>query len=47
MYTLREAWIKMHGSEPFEHWDDKMYLFPIAQSEILKSGGVLTQNPGW
>ena len=28
-------------------WDDKMYLFPIPQSEILKSGGVLTQNPGW
>lgn len=29
------------------YWDDKMYLFPIAQSEILKSGGNLTQNPGW
>ena len=29
------------------YWDDKMYLFPIAQSEILKSGGKLTQNPGW
>ena len=28
-------------------WDDKMYLFPIPQSEIMKSGGVLTQNPGW
>ena len=28
-------------------WQDKMYLFPIPQSEILKSGGVLTQNPGW
>ena len=28
-------------------WDDKMYLFPIPQSEILKSGGALTQNPGW
>lgn len=27
-------------------WDDKMYLFPIAQSEVLKSGA-LTQNPGW
>jgi hypothetical protein len=25
MYTLREDWIKMHGSEPFEHWDGKMY----------------------
>lgn len=29
------------------YWDDKMFLFPIAQSEILKSGNVLTQNPGW
>lgn len=29
------------------YWDDKMYLFPLAQSEILKSGGALTQNPGW
>ena len=28
-------------------WNDKMYLFPIPQSEILKSGNVLTQNPGW
>ena len=29
-------------------WDDsKMNLFPIPQSEIMKSGGVLTQNPGW
>ena len=29
------------------YWDDKMYLFPIAQSEILKSGNTLTQNTGW
>lgn len=28
-------------------WDDKMYLFPIPQSEILKSCAPLTQNPGW
>ena len=29
-------------------WDDsKMNLFPIPQSEILKSGNVLEQNPGW
>ncbi len=27
-------------------WDDKMYFFPIPQSEIQKSGA-LTQNPGW
>ncbi|MDI9551205.1 MAG: RagB/SusD family nutrient uptake outer membrane protein [Bacteroidota bacterium] len=27
-------------------WDDKMYLFPIPQTEILKNGN-LTQNPGW
>lgn len=24
-----------------------MYLFPIPQSEITKSNGILTQNPGW
>ena len=29
-------------------WDEsKMNLFPIPQSEILKSGNILTQNPGW
>ena len=29
-------------------WDEsKMNLFPIPQSEILKSGNVLQQNPGW
>ena len=27
-------------------WDDKMYLFPIPQSERLKNPN-LTQNPGW
>ena len=27
-------------------WDDKMYFFPIPQSEIQKAGS-LTQNPGW
>ncbi len=27
-------------------WNDKMYFFPIPQSEIQKSGS-LTQNPGW
>ncbi|MCR5180684.1 MAG: RagB/SusD family nutrient uptake outer membrane protein [Bacteroidaceae bacterium] len=28
-------------------WDDKMYLFPIPQTEIAKSGGLIEQNPGW
>ncbi len=27
-------------------WDDKMYLFPIPVSQILKNGN-LEQNPGW
>ena len=27
-------------------WDEKMYLFPIPQSEIAKNPN-LTQNPGW
>jgi hypothetical protein len=25
----------------------RMYLYPIPQSEVLKSKGVLQQNPGW
>jgi hypothetical protein len=28
-------------------WQEKWNLFPIAQTEIMKSGGSLTQNPGW
>lgn len=27
-------------------WNDKMYLFPIPQSELVKNKN-LTQNPGW
>ena len=27
-------------------WDDKMYLFPIPQTELIKNPN-LTQNPGW
>ena len=27
-------------------WDDKMYFFPIPQTEIMKNKN-LTQNPGW
>lgn len=26
---------------------EKMYLYPIPEVEVLKSNGVLTQNPGW
>lgn len=25
MYTLREAWIKMHGCEPYKGWGGRMY----------------------
>lgn len=25
MYSLEDAWIKMHGSKPFELWDGKIY----------------------
>lgn len=28
-------------------WDDKMYLYPIPQSEIYKNANLLPQNPGW
>ena len=26
---------------------DKMYLYPIPQSEIIKTNGNIQQNPGW
>ena len=28
-------------------FDDKMYLYPIPQSEIFKSNGKIKQNTGW
>ncbi|MBQ7511234.1 MAG: RagB/SusD family nutrient uptake outer membrane protein [Prevotella sp.] len=28
-------------------WEEKMNLFPVPQTEIMKSGGLITQNPGW
>jgi len=28
-------------------WDDKMYFYPIPQSEIYDTNGSLSQNPGW
>ena len=34
------------GTLETRQWDDKMYFFPIPQSEIQKAGS-LTQNPGW
>lgn len=31
---------------PTRYWDNKMYLFPIPQSELERGSG-LVQNPGW
>ena len=28
-------------------FSEKMYLYPIPQSEIVKSNGNIIQNPGW
>lgn len=28
-------------------WEDRMYLFPVPQKEILKNPNLLPQNPGW
>lgn len=28
-------------------WQEKWNLFPFSQTEILKSGGAIVQNPGW
>lgn len=29
------------------HFDERMYLYPIPNEEVLKSEGELIQNPGW
>lgn len=29
------------------YWSDRLYYYPIPQSEVNKSGGVIVQNPGW
>lgn len=53
--TIRGMQITKNADDTFTYtpvkvqdrqWDNKMYLFPLAQSEILKSGA-LEQNPGW
>ncbi|WP_083891999.1 RagB/SusD family nutrient uptake outer membrane protein [Echinicola vietnamensis] len=43
----QEAGNLVYRREPFESrvWEDRMYLYPIPQSEIDK--GYLQQNPGW
>lgn len=28
-------------------WDNKMYLYPIPHSEVMRSGGKISQNEGW
>jgi hypothetical protein len=28
-------------------FDARMYLYPIPESEVLKSSGALLQNSGW
>ena len=28
-------------------WQSKWNLFPFNQTEIMKSGGAIIQNPGW
>ena len=52
--TIRKMTITKNG-EDFNYqpgvletrqWNDKMYFFPIPQSEIQKAGN-LVQNPGW
>ena len=40
----------MRGKNKMEHIAVSVivpYLYPIPQAEIVKSGGVLDQNPGW
>jgi hypothetical protein len=28
-------------------WNDKLYFYPIPQSEVSKSNGAIVQNAGW
>ena len=53
--TIRGMQITKNSDDTFTYtpvtvqsrqWNDKMYLFPIPQNELLKAGN-LTQNPGW
>lgn len=53
--NIRKMDIRLNADSTFTYtpgkleqrqWDDKMYFFPIPQSEIQKAGS-LTQNPGW
>lgn len=49
---LRGVIVSWRGYEPNvvekRHFDEaKMYLYPLPQEEVDKSGGVLQQNPGW
>ena len=44
--TKREGRINYERVTRQRAWDDKMYLFPIADEELRKNTK-LTQNPGW
>lgn len=33
MYSLKEAWMKMHGTDPFDGWDGRMYC-SLTDSEL-------------
>ena len=54
MNVLAEALVQAFAFEGFyerkflqtRYWDNKMYLYPIAQTEIDRGRG-LVQNPGW
>ena len=49
---IRGVSVSWRGYEPVvveqrQFDESKMYFYPIPQEEVDKSGGVLTQNPGW
>lgn len=54
---IRGVTITKTGDETFTYdfnrivetrvFEDKMYLYPIPQSELNKYGGTVMQNPGW
>ena len=49
--TKNEDGTFTYKKEPYTRgdgqWQSKWNLFPFSQTEIMKSGGAITQNPGW
>jgi starch-binding outer membrane protein, SusD/RagB family len=43
-FTYEYPEVPVEGNRIFE---ERMYLYPIPQAEISKTGGLIEQNPNW